>query len=43
METNILYSSDHIEVMHECILDDSVDLVYIDSPILQQQGLISKS
>jgi len=38
METNILYSSDHIEVMHECIPDDSADLVYIDSPFFSNKA-----
>ena len=38
MKTNVLYYGDNLEVMHKHILDDSIDLIYIDPPFFSSKA-----
>ena len=37
MKTNVLYYGDNLEVMHRCIEDNSIDLIYIDPPFFSSK------
>ncbi len=32
MKTNVLYFGDNLEILHKYIPDNSIDLIYLDSP-----------
>ena len=41
--TNTLYYGDNLDILREHVPDESVDLVYLDPPLLQLQRLLQRA